>query len=101
VFMEEEPRIAECYRLAETRNIVMVPFFVSDGLHSFEDIPVMLGESKRIVEERLKLRQPTWRNPTEKEGKRVWYTASIGNEPHIADVILERVRQASVVAARE
>jgi hypothetical protein len=23
----------------------------------------------------------------------VWYTPSIGNEPHIAEVILERVRQ--------
>ena len=44
VFMEEEPRIGDCYKLAQTKNIVMVPFFISDGLHSFEDIPVMLGE---------------------------------------------------------
>ena len=35
------PRIAECYTLAATKNLVMVPFFISDGLHSFEDIPVM------------------------------------------------------------
>ena len=94
VFMEEEPRIGECYQLAKTRNIVMVPFFISDGLHSYEDIPVMLGEPERIVQQRLKSGQPTWRNPTEKHGKRVWYTPSIGNEPQIADVILERVREA-------
>src|SRR5687767_1687900 len=27
-FMEEEPRIGDCYRLARARNIVMVPFFI-------------------------------------------------------------------------
>jgi sirohydrochlorin cobaltochelatase len=95
VFMEDEPRIAECYRLAATRHLVMVPFFISDGLHSFEDIPEMLGEPRRIVQERLKSGQPTWRNPTEKQGKLVWYSPSIGSEPHIADVILERVREAA------
>ena len=95
VFMEEEPRIAECYPLAQTKNIVMVPFFISDGLHSFEDIPVMLGEPEKTVQERFKLGQPTWRNPTEKQGKRLWYSASIGTEPHLAEVILERVQEAA------
>ncbi|MEW6303159.1 MAG: CbiX/SirB N-terminal domain-containing protein [Verrucomicrobiota bacterium] len=94
VFMEEEPRVGECYQLAATKNLVMVPFFISDGLHSYEDIPVMLGEPERIVRERLQAGQPTWRNPTEKHGKRLWYTSSIGNEPHIPDVILERAREA-------
>ena len=98
VFMEEEPRIADCYSLAQTRNIVLVPFFISDGLHSYEDIPVMLGEPARVVQERYGSGQPTWRNPTEKQGKRVWYSASIGNEPSIADVILERVREAAAAA---
>jgi sirohydrochlorin cobaltochelatase len=95
VFLEEESRIADCYRLATTRNLVMVPFFISDGLHSFEDIPEMLGEPRKLVQERLKAGQPTWRNPTEKHGKLVWYTLGIGSEPHIADVILERVRDAA------
>jgi sirohydrochlorin cobaltochelatase len=95
VFMEEEPRVADCYKLASAKNIVMVPFFISDGLHSMEDIPVMLGEAERVVRERLKSGQPTWRNPTEKNGKLVWYSKSIGSEPHIADVILERVRDAA------
>ena len=94
-FMEESPRIPECYAVARARNIVMVPFFISDGLHSYEDIPVMLGESKAAVEERLKAGQPTWRNPTEKHGKLVWYAPSIGNEPNIAEVILERIREAA------
>ena len=95
-FMEEEPRIGDCYALARVPNIVMVPFFISDGLHSYEDIPVMLGEDAETVQTRFKRGEPTWSNPAEKNGKRVWYSSSIGNEPHIAEVILERVREASV-----
>ena len=95
LFIEEEPRIADCYKLAGTKNVVIVPFFISDGMHTIEDIPVMLGEAERIVKERLLSNQPTWRNPTEKHGKRVWYSPSIGNEAHIPDVILQRVREAT------
>ncbi len=94
VFMEEEPRIADCYTLAATRDIVMVPFFISDGLHSYEDIPVMLGSPETEVRARYQRGEPTWSNPTELRGKRVWYTPSIGLEPHLPEVILERVREA-------
>ncbi|MGH7991044.1 MAG: CbiX/SirB N-terminal domain-containing protein, partial [Limisphaerales bacterium] len=33
IFLEENPRISDCYSLAQTKNIVIVPFFISDGLH--------------------------------------------------------------------
>jgi len=94
IFLEESPRIPECYRLAHTKSLVVVPFFISDGLHTQEDIPVMLGEARAAVQQRLAAGQPTWRNPTEKNGKLVWYTPAIGSEPHLADVILEQVREA-------
>lgn len=93
IFMEEEPRIATCYSLATTKHLVVVPFFISDGLHSREDIPVLLGEPERLVKARLAAGQPTWRNPTEKHGKLVWYAAAVGTDTHLADVILERVRE--------
>jgi sirohydrochlorin cobaltochelatase len=95
VFMEEDPRVADCYKLAQAKNIVMVPFFISDGMHSREDIPVMLGAPRDTVRERLKQGLPTWRNPTEREGKRLWYAASIGGEPLMAEVLLERVAEAA------
>ena len=94
VFLEEEPRIAKCYELANTRNIIVVPFFISDGMHAQEDIPVLLGEPERLVKERLANRQPTWRNPTERHDKLVWYAAAAGTEPQVAEVILDRVREA-------
>jgi sirohydrochlorin cobaltochelatase len=95
IFLEESPRIADCYSLAQTKNLVVVPFFISDGLHTQEDIPVLLGAPSRIVKERLANGQPTWRNPTEKNGKLVWCSSAVGGEPGIADVILERVREAA------
>jgi sirohydrochlorin cobaltochelatase len=100
IFMEEEPRISTCYQMALTKNIVVVPFFVSDGLHVQEDIPVMLGEPERVVQQRLQRGQPAWRNPTEKHGKLVWFSSSVGTEPLLTEVILERVREAARWAAK-
>jgi len=95
VFMEEAPFIKGCQLTVRTKNIVVVPFFISDGLHAVEDIPVLLGEPERIVKERLAAGQPTWRNPTERDGKLIWYASSVGTEPLLADVILQRVREAA------
>ena len=95
VFLEEEPRIAECYRLATTKNLVVVPFFISDGMHVQEDIPVLLGEAERVVRQRLEKGAAPWRNPTERNGKLVWYSPSVGTDASVADVILERVREAA------
>jgi sirohydrochlorin cobaltochelatase len=94
VFMEEEPFIKNCWQNVKTKNVVVVPFFISDGLHAVEDIPVLLGEPERIVKERLAAGQPTWRNPTERDGNLIWYAASVGTEPLLAEVILQRVREA-------
>ena len=95
IFMEEEPKIAKAYALAKTDNLVIVPFFISDGLHSYEDIPVMLGASINEVRSRMLAGQSTWPNPTRLQGKRVWYSRSIGDEPLLTSVILDRVVEAA------
>ena len=92
-FMEEAPFIADCFKATEAEYLVMVPFFIADGLHTVEDIPVLLGEPAKRVKERLESGQQTWRNPTERQGKLMWYSEAIGSEPHLPDVILERVRE--------
>lgn len=93
IFMEEEPLIKGCWQNVKTKNIIVVPFFISDGLHVTEDIPVLLGEPERVVKERHAAGQPTWRNPTERADKRIWYAPSVGTEPLLAEVILERVSE--------
>ena len=96
VFMEEAPFIADCFTATEAPHIVMVPFFIADGLHTVEDIPVLLGEPEARVKKHLAAGQPTWRNPTERKGKLLWYTEAIGSkgsEAGLAEVILSRVRE--------
>src|SRR6185295_6908085 len=43
VYMEEPPLVADWAALTRTPNVVVVPFFIADGLHSYEDIPQLLG----------------------------------------------------------
>ncbi len=42
-YMEEAPLISDWDKLSHQPNVVVVPFFIADGLHSYEDIPVLLG----------------------------------------------------------
>src|SRR5207244_11745841 len=95
VFLEEEPRIADCYGLAKAKHLVVVPFFINEGLHTRQDIPRLLGEAERVVQARLKAGQPAWRNPTERRGKLVWYARGVGSDPLVEQVILQRVREAA------
>src|SRR5262245_14442043 len=43
VYMEEPPLVSDWRKMTETPNVVVVPFFILDGLHSYEDIPKLLG----------------------------------------------------------
>ncbi len=95
LFLEEDPRVARWPELAQTRNVAVVPFFMGDGMHVEQDIPVLLGEAARIVDQRLKTNQPPWRNPTEKHGKLVWYSRSVGSAGPMAELILARAREAA------
>jgi sirohydrochlorin cobaltochelatase len=67
-------------------DVIVVPFFISDGLHSFEDIPVLLGLTHNIKEK-------GFTNPHLENGRTLWYATAIGTEHFIADVILAQVTQ--------
>ena len=89
-YMEEPPFIADWAKLAETPNVIVVPFFIADGLHSYQDIPVMLGFEK---EEGLAASQKDIfrHNPYHLQDKTLYYSAAIGTEPMMADVILDQI----------
>ena len=89
-YMEEQPFIAEWATLAATPNVVVVPFFIADGLHSYQDIPVLLGieaEPGEAASQREVFRH----NPHHLRGKTLYYSSAIGTERHLADVILDQV----------
>src|SRR5882724_2479390 len=43
VYMEESPLVSDWRTLTKTPDVIVVPLFISDGLHSYEDIPRLLG----------------------------------------------------------
>ncbi|MCP5524838.1 MAG: hypothetical protein H7A46_25210 [Verrucomicrobiales bacterium] len=93
VFLEEAPLVSDWWQLTGRRQVVVVPFLLSDGLHGGEDVPVLLGEPERVVRQRLAAGQSPWRNPTERRGRWVWYVGSPGPVPEMRELIRDRVRE--------
>jgi sirohydrochlorin cobaltochelatase len=103
VYMEEPPLVSNWRKLTRTPNIVVVPFFISDGLHSYEDIPVLLGivVAAGVDRGRPGSAPPTTgrgeifrRNPYTIDGRSLFYAPSIGTDPGFADVIIEQALNA-------
>lgn len=89
-YMEEAPLIAEWDTYTSQPHVVVVPFFIADGLHSFQDIPVLLGieqEPGLAASQRQVFRQ----NPHALRGRSLFFASSIGTEPLFADLILDQV----------
>jgi sirohydrochlorin cobaltochelatase len=121
VYMEESPLVSDWQKLTKTRNVVVVPFFISDGLHSYEDIPRLLGivhghperseaRSKGAAAESLGNfrasldsardgrvaggREIFQCNPYAIDGHSLFYASSIGTDPGFADIILQQALDA-------
>jgi sirohydrochlorin cobaltochelatase len=94
-YMEEAPLISAWRDLTDTPNVVVVPFFVSDGLHSYEDIPVLLGiaQAGATRARGLDAGEIFRQNPHRIGGRSLFYAASIGTDPAFADIILEQVKR--------
>jgi len=99
VYMEEPPLVSDWRKLTKTRNVVVVPFFISDGLHSYEDIPQLIGivVAAGVDRGRPGSAPPATapgqifgRNPYRIDGRSLFYAPSIGTDPSFADIIVEQ-----------
>jgi sirohydrochlorin cobaltochelatase len=92
VYMEEQPLVSDWRKLTKTRNVVVVPFFISDGLHSYEDIPRLIGIAKgRSKTTSRAARGEIFRGtPYHIDGRNLFYAQSIGTDPGFADIIIEQ-----------
>lgn len=88
-YMEEPPLISEWARLTTTPNVVVVPFFISDGLHSYQDIPVLLGIEAEVTAAASQ-REIFRRDPHRLHDRTLFYASAIGTEPKFAEIILEQ-----------
>ncbi len=101
-YMEEPPLIADWVALTTTPNVVVVPYFISDGLHSYQDIPVLLGmetEPTASASERRRDGQIFDQNPRHLHGRALYYASAIGTEPRFADIIVEQAAAFDAVNA--
>jgi sirohydrochlorin cobaltochelatase len=104
VYMEEPPLVSDWRKLTETPNVVVVPFFISDGLHSYEDIPRLLG---MVIAAGVDRGQPTLprpatahgeifrQNPYAINGRKLFYAPSIGTDSGVADIIMDQATRAA------
>ena len=122
VYMEESPLVSDWRKLAKTHNVVVVPFFISDGLHSYEDIPRLLGITDRHPERsgakskdpaelpegsvsgsldvarddvRTNKRSFFRTKPYAIDGRNLFYAPSIGTDPGVVDIIIEQANAAA------
>ena len=86
LFMDEDPEVDDVTDYFESDDIVVVPLFVADGYHTREDIPEDMG----LTDDYRK----GWNTPAEVDDHRIWYSGAVGTEPLLADVVLERARDA-------
>jgi len=97
VYMEEPPLVSDWLKLTKTYNVVVVPFFISDGLHSYEDIPRLIGltvgagiNRGRPGSAHSVTRDIFRHNPYSIDGRLLFYAPSIGTDPGFADIIIEQ-----------
>ena len=90
-FMEEAPFVADWHTATAQPNVVAVPFFVADGLHSAEDIPWLLGIEPSG--------EGTRRNPHRLRGRTLYYGSAVSGGPggesatdrDLAQIVLDQV----------
>ena len=99
VYMEEFPMVSDWRVLTSTPNVVVVPFFISDGLHSYEDIPVLLGIGDQVSPAAGRKGSDVFRRvPYRIDDRALFYASSIGTDPRVADIIVD---QAAAVGGGE
>jgi len=82
-FLDQPPDVGEVLDEMEQRTVVLVPFFVAEGWHTQETIPDDLG-----------INRPAISPVTEKDGRTIFYAAPVGTFPEVAEIILQRAREA-------
>lgn len=82
-FLDQEPEVGRVLDEMEESRVVLVPFFVAEGWHTQETIPDDLG-----------INRPAVSPVTELGGRTIWYAPPVGTFPEIADIVLQRAREA-------
>lgn len=82
VYLDEPPYLSDWNELTRFHNVVVLPYFIAEGLHFSRDLPEMLGVGKGAVEQ-----------PYEIQSRLVYYTQPVGGDPAMADFVIDQVKK--------
>ena len=77
-FLKQAPFINECLNTIQSEEIVIVPFFISNGYYTQKVVPRDLGLVSTF---------------TERSGKKITYCQPLGRDPLFAEIIIQRARE--------
>lgn len=84
-FLDEPPFLDDQLAAFADDDLLVVPDFVGEGVHTRRDIPEALGLSEADGGFATTLTH----------GRRIWYTPPVGLHPAVVDIIVDRARQAA------
>lgn len=82
-FWKEEPSFARCLDGCDDPDVVVAPVFISNGYFT-----------RTVIPREMHLDGPL----TVRDGRRIRYTRPVGSAPALADVLIERAREAGATA---
>lgn len=78
-FLKESPYLSEALESITAAQVVIVPYFISDGYYTREVIPKAMGLAGAI---------------TRREQQTIYYAEPVGKHPLMAEIILHRAKEA-------
>lgn len=82
-FLDQAPEIGDVVEEMDEKHLVLVPFFVAEGWHTQETIP-----------DDLEINRPAVSAVTERGGRTISYAGPVGTFPEVAEIVLQRAREA-------
>jgi sirohydrochlorin cobaltochelatase len=84
-YLEEPPFISNWQEFVRSSEVVVVPFFIADGMHAHDDLPRLLGMQVS--------HSPGETVSQTVAGHTVHCTAAVGSDPAIAMMIVDQARR--------
>lgn len=81
-YMEEEPLLSNWMETVEAPHVVVIPFFISDGLHTIGDIPGLLGIEKL---------SPERKTVYPFKNRSLQYDLALGSDPRVVEMVFNLV----------
>ncbi len=83
-YMDEAPFLSEWQEITSAPNVIIVPHFVAEGLHTLQDIPEMIGVGDDLSESAFPVRKQFG-------SRTLTYTKASGVDPAMVDFTLDLI----------